>query len=85
MSNAVSGSRTTASQTSLPGVTDCDDQSRQPGGLCQLTASAQRRFVVRDRYDQFVQIVDIPFANLKPTDAAREYEKRGIVVYERAA
>lgn len=30
-------------------------------------------------------IVGIAFANLKPTDAVREYEKRGVIVYERVA
>jgi selenocysteine lyase/cysteine desulfurase len=30
-------------------------------------------------------IVGIAFANLSPTDAVREYEKRGVIVYERVA
>lgn len=30
-------------------------------------------------------IVGIAFANLRPTDAVREYEKRGVIVYERVA
>ncbi|MFM0733067.1 hypothetical protein PQQ52_21565 [Paraburkholderia sediminicola] len=30
-------------------------------------------------------ILGIGFANLSPTDAVREYEKRGVIVYERIA
>jgi selenocysteine lyase/cysteine desulfurase len=30
-------------------------------------------------------IVGVAFSNLKPTDAVREYEKRGVIVYERVS